>query len=146
MVEIFNPRIDDVPGTLPHDSRYHFTVTYSASFDPAEMSDTFREFVRLREEDILSPDDEIAASFPAGNTFRPNLLPNRADTRPGHQGMRVVDRAVKFALSPGAVNTELGNEEIYGEIWLRSSGNLASTGPEGSDSGLARTNIGEFPI
>ncbi|MEU9083468.1 hypothetical protein [Streptomyces sp. NPDC048357] len=147
MVELSNLRING--GSLEHDPDYHFTVSYSASFDPPELTDTFTEFVRLREEDP-STDDFITAENPDGTTFTPNLVPGlRPDTRPGHQTMSILDRSVGFDLPREVADTEstvfdAGHEEIYAEVWLRSSGNLASTGPSGSDSGLGKTNVGDF--
>ncbi|TKK89124.1 hypothetical protein FDA94_11495 [Herbidospora galbida] len=142
MVEIFNQRIDG--GALEQDPDYHFTVTYKASFDPQELGDTFHEFVRLCEEDDVSGDDFITAQGPAGNVFSPGVLPQQNDNRPGHQGMKVVDRRLGFVLSREVADTETGHEEIYADIWLRSSGNLQSTGWPGSDSGKATTNVGDF--
>ncbi|MFD4033282.1 hypothetical protein ACFWVP_22900 [Streptomyces sp. NPDC058637] len=117
------------------------------------MTDTFTEFMRLREEDggLALGDDHITASNPAsGPTFVPNNIPGRrADNRPGHQGMTLLDRTITLDLAREVADTEggvhdAGHEEIYGEVWLRSSGNLDSVAPEGSDSGLGTTDIGDF--
>lgn len=146
MVEIFAQRIEG--GALESDPDYHFTVKYSASFDPGELSHTFHEFVRLREDDSGAPfgggDDFLTAEQPSGNTFKPNTLPSRADTRPGHQGMTVVDRDVSFEMPRGVADTETGHEEIYAQIWLRSDDNLGNGAAVGSDSGVATTGSGDF--
>ncbi|WP_157249231.1 hypothetical protein [Nonomuraea typhae] len=151
MVEILrsnpSPRIEG--GAHEDDPDYHFSIKYSASFDPGEMGVSFREFARLREEDggTTFGDDFITASNPGGNNFTPSQLPGRPDNRPGAQGMTVVDREVRFDLPREVADTEgfpHGHEEIYGEIWLRSAMNLSSSAPEGSDSGLAKTNVGDF--
>jgi hypothetical protein len=142
MVEIFNATIDGGPS--PASNRdYRFTVKYSASFDPGELNDSFKEFVRLREEDT-SDHDFLTVQQPAGNTFVPTTANTQPDNRPGHGGMRFLNRTANFEMTKDAADTELGHEEIFGEIWLRSSGNLAEDGFHGSDSGLVRTNVGDF--
>ncbi|MCT7355991.1 hypothetical protein N4P33_28130 [Streptomyces sp. 15-116A] len=153
MVELVQESLRIHGGSHEDDADYHFTLAYTASFDPGEMADTFTEFMRLREEDggLTLEDDHLTASSPAsGTTFVPNNVPGRRpDNRPGHQGMTLVDRTISVDLPREVADTEggihdAGHEEIYGEIWLRSSGNLSSTAPEGSDSGLGTTNIGDF--
>ncbi|MEV6881328.1 hypothetical protein AB0M98_05080 [Streptomyces sp. NPDC051135] len=153
MVELVKDSLKIHGGSNENDPDYHFTIAYTASFDSAEMGDTFTEFMRLREEDDITTlgDDDITASNPtSGPTFIPNNVPGRRpDNRPGHQGMTLLDRAITVDLPREVADTEggihdAGHEEIYGEVWLRSSGNLASTGPAGSDSGLGRTNVGDF--
>lgn len=153
MVELVRESLKIHGGSHEDDPDYHFTLAYTASFDPGEMADTFTEFSRLCEEDggLTLTDDHLSPLNPTGGpTFVPNnVTGRRPDNRPGHQGMTLLDRTIPIVLPREVADTEggvhdAGHEEIYGEIWLRSSGNLGSTSPDGSDSGLGRTNVGDF--
>ncbi|MDX3075758.1 hypothetical protein [Streptomyces sp. MI02-7b] len=153
MVELVQNSLKIHGGSNEGDPTYHFNITYTASFDSAEMTDTFTEFSRLLEQDggLTLDDDNLTVVNPdSGPTFIPNNVPGRRpDNRPGHEGMTLLDRTIPINLPREVADTEggihdAGHEEIYGQVWLRSSGNLASTAPDGSDSGLGTTNIGDF--
>ena len=88
-----------------------FRVTYNAEFRDDELRAEFDESARLREHD---PDDDdlITAYF----------LPRRFTATIGN-----MQRILKIVVLRDQINTELGNEELQGEIWLRRVGNELAT-------------------
>ncbi|MBZ4322418.1 hypothetical protein [Streptomyces huiliensis] len=116
MCVVANPKITG--GPVGGDN-YRFDVTYTAKFDPAEINGTFTEFIRLRESDSGAPfgggDDNLTAPNPV--TFVATAS--------------TVGRHFGIILPTDVADTEIGHEEVYAEIWLRSSGNLdESVGPD----------------
>lgn len=130
MVDVFNPRIDGGP---VNENEYFFRIRYRAAFDPAELNDTFSEFVRLREQDgaLTLGDDHLTAANPV-NFVAAQASINRTFAV-------IIPREV--ADTEGGIH-DAGHEEIYAEIWLRSSQNPGD-GPEGADRHVF-TDVGDF--
>lgn len=84
-----------------------FRVDYTIQFRQEELQIEFEEAVRLREHD--PSEDDLITAYP---------LPRRfiaGSERENHDFRIVVLR--------DQLNTELGSEELQGEVWLRRVGN-----------------------
>jgi hypothetical protein len=96
-------KIDSIGGGTG--GRFIIKISYTSLFDAGEIGQEFEDSVRLREEDDTSGDDVITNwAHPA--VFTPTQGSERAEwTYP--------------ILAGSELDTELGGEEIYGEIFLR---------------------------
>jgi hypothetical protein len=92
------------------DNTWRFIISYTVHFDPFEVGHAFDDAAKVWEHDP-SDDDRITA-YPVPDTF--------VATDPS------VFRKKQMTVPAGVLNTEIGKEEIYAWIWLRSHD---STGP-----------------
>ncbi|MFF6949319.1 hypothetical protein ACFZAD_11740 [Streptomyces iakyrus] len=97
-----------VSGSPAGASDYRFTITYTARFDPEELGTEFHEFMKVRESDVVGSDDDITSMLEDVFTATNRIMQRRQDV--------IVQRDV--------ADTEIGQEEVYAEISLRSQQNL----------------------
>ncbi|UUU37462.1 hypothetical protein [Streptomyces sp. NBC_00162] len=109
MAQIANDRIVE-RANKRSDGSWEFLITYTVNFDAFEIGRFFHDSVKVWEEDS-SDDDQVTAYAPV-ETF--------SASGPS------VFRRKQFTAQGDALNTELGDEEIYAWIWIRDSN---STGP-----------------
>jgi hypothetical protein len=119
---IENPRIHISPVSLSQ--TFDITITYTLEFTNAEVNGPFEfeDSVRIREEDDTSGDDVIF-NWSTPFVFNPTQASEDVSWKYG-----VVSRTV--------LDTELGGEEIYGQIFLRNR----------STSQLIQKNTQIFPL
>jgi hypothetical protein len=104
-MQILDARIHASP--VPLSTVWNIRITYTLRFEPAEFNGPFEfeDSVRLREEDDTSGDDVIFDwEFPF--VFNPT------------QEFEPVEWTYN-SISPLNLDTELGAEEIYGQIFVR---------------------------
>ncbi|MEU8438782.1 hypothetical protein AB0F18_39060 [Streptomyces sp. NPDC029216] len=89
-------------------SDFEFTITYTARFDPGELGTQFHEFVKVRESDVIGADDDLTSAQEAVFTAT----------------SQVMQRSRRVRINKDVADTEIGEEEIYAEIALRSQQNL----------------------
>jgi hypothetical protein len=83
-----------------------FTIRYIAAFDFAEQGSDFDDAVKLWEDDPVDDDEIMPYPFPSRfNASGPTVL-----------------RIHKVTATRSMLNTELGNEEIKAQVWLRKVG------------------------
>jgi hypothetical protein len=83
-----------------------FKVTYTVEFRNDELRTEFDEAARLREHD--PSDDDLITAYPVPFRFTVNL--------------NILERSMKIVVFRDQLNTEIGGEEIQGEVWLRRVG------------------------
>lgn len=102
-MQIFDARINISP--IPLSQSFTIKITYTLRFESAEINGPeFEDSVRLREEDGISGDDVISpyatpSVFNPSQEFEPTTW-------------------TYSAISGDELDTELGGEEIYGQIWV----------------------------
>lgn len=104
-MQILDARI--IASPIPASSSWTIRITYRLRFDNAEFTGPFEfeDSVRLREEDDTSADDVIA-NWATPSVFNP--------------AQEFEDITWTYgAISSSELNTELGGEEIYGQIFVR---------------------------
>jgi hypothetical protein len=90
-----------------------FRVDFTIQFRENEAQVQFEEAARLREHD--PDDDDLITAYPLPHKFNAGLS-------------RTEDRFLKIVVLRDQTNTEIGTEELQGEVWLRRVGNnLASS-------------------
>ncbi|MGW6978135.1 hypothetical protein ACWGE1_01605 [Streptomyces sp. NPDC054932] len=89
-------------------SEFEFTITYTARFDPGELGTQFHEFIKVRESDPIDADDDLTST--QEETFTATS--------------RVMQRRRTVRVRKDVADTEIGTEEIYADIALRSQQNL----------------------
>jgi hypothetical protein len=88
-----------------------FRVDYTIEFRNNELGTEFDEAARIREHD--PDDDELITAYPLPLRF--TATQNR------------MNRSFKIVVIRDQLNTELGNEELQGDVWLRRVGNHLAT-------------------
>jgi hypothetical protein len=104
-MQILDVRIFAEP--VPLSSVWNIRITYTLRFEAAECSGPteFEDSVRLREEDDTSADDVIT-NWATPFVFNPI------------QEFEPVEWTYN-SMTPESLDTELGAEEIYGQVWVR---------------------------
>jgi hypothetical protein len=82
-------------------------VTYTVDFRDEELRIEWEDATRLREHD--PGDDDLITAYPIPTKFTPTLSR--------------IERSHNIVVFRDQLNTELGTEEIQGEVWLRRVGN-----------------------
>ena len=121
-MQILDARLQISP--IPSSSSFTIKVLYTLRFTPAEFSGPteFEDTVRLREDDDTSGDDVISD------------WTNHFVFNPVQEFEPVV--WTYSAISASELDTELGGEEIYGQVWVKNR----ATGA------VAQVNTGVFPL
>jgi hypothetical protein len=103
MADIVDPKLTVTKGSGPS---WTLTVKYTAVFTPPEVNApnnfVFRDAIEVWEDDPIS-DDYITVG--GGSVFNPNELR--------------VPRTISLAVHEDALDTELGEEEIFAKVRLR---------------------------
>lgn len=110
MAAIGNPAITG--NAMPHDSSvWSFTVTYTAHFTDNELNAEFDDAARLWEND--GGNNERRTEYTPTTRFKATS--------------RSIDRQIPITVGTGQLSTEIGDEEIFGQIWLRRVGQAAAS-------------------
>jgi hypothetical protein len=96
-------------------------VTYTAVFTDNDLGHDFEDAAKLWEDDsgFLGSDDDPITSYPNPSSF----------SATSHK----VDRIIEIILPSEQVSTEIGNEEIKAQIWLRRIGDRAAADEQYTD-------------
>jgi hypothetical protein len=112
MATILNPTLH-----FPTNSSgtWKFKVSYTVLFDAAEVGREFDDAAKLWEDDdgFISSDDDPITAYPSPDRFTASE--------------RVIDREKVILVPRGTLDTEVGDEEIKAQIWLRKVGSGPAT-------------------
>jgi hypothetical protein len=106
MAQITNARIRGPISQNDQHSVMEFVINYTASFSSSELNQEFEDATRLLEKD--DTDNDQVTPYQKPQTF---VATGSA-----------VDREYSIIVRREWVSTELGDEEVRGQVWLRRKG------------------------
>jgi hypothetical protein len=118
MAQITNATIRGPISQNDQHSVMEFVVNYTASFSSSELNQEFEDAIRLLEKD--DTDNDLITPYQKPLTFKATGA--------------AVDREYSIIVRREWVSTELGDEEVRGQVWLRRKGDGLPTDERFTDN------------